>query len=350
MSLLFSLALIVAAVVVACLVARLAARRPLHPPHQGRDRREAVGVEGLAHRGPHPRGQRRGRLPDGTAPRRRARVLLPVAVPHPPRAARLDPGGQDRLRLLARRPAARPDADARPRGAVQQLPGRPRVPRRRRAARPPAGDPARRRLRHQPRALRRRRRGPRLPGPRPREEPGHLRGVAGADARARRVRPCRGRHRVGRGARRHGRAARGRFHRHPAARRQHRHRDRARRPAHRVGRDHRARGARGRGPGRPRLLPGPRGAARARRPPRQAAPGADRRHLLRQPLVRDGGVQAEDGHPDRLRRRRRVLLRAPRRGPDRRPVPLRRAGRARAGAACGGSRCPPESTRSTRTR
>ena len=114
-----------------------------------------------------------------------------------------------------------------------------------------------------------------------------------------------------------------------AARRRHRRRDGARRPAHRVGRGHRARSARGARAEGPRLLPGSGGAAGARRPPGQAAPGPHRRHVLRQPVVCDGRVEAEDGHPDRLRRRRGLLLRQPRRGPDRGPVPLRRAGGAR---------------------
>ena len=69
-------------------------------------------------------------------------------------------------------------------------------------------------------------------------------------------------------------------------------------------RSSRPRSGRGAEAARPQLLPGPRGLPRARRPARQAAAGADRRHLLHQPLVRDGRDDAEDPDPDRLRRRR----------------------------------------------
>jgi hypothetical protein len=86
---------------------RVAARRALHPSHQGRHRREAVGAQEFADRGPDHRARWRGRLPDRDPPRRRARLLLPVAVPPPPRAARVDSRGEDRLRVLARRAALR---------------------------------------------------------------------------------------------------------------------------------------------------------------------------------------------------------------------------------------------------
>ena len=148
-------------------------------------------------------GRRRARSPRAASSRSTARpatrprllrggvhfVLLPVAVPHPPRAARRR-SRKARSATSTRATASRsPPVQTLGRVVrVQQLPGRPRVPRGRRAARPPARDPARRRLRHQPRALRRHHRGPRLPGPRPREEPGHLRGLAGAAARTRRLR------------------------------------------------------------------------------------------------------------------------------------------------------------------
>jgi uncharacterized membrane protein YqiK len=52
------------------------------------------------------------------------------------------PAGQDRLRLRARRTAADGEPDARPRGRLRQLPGRRRLPRQRRPARPTAVDPA----------------------------------------------------------------------------------------------------------------------------------------------------------------------------------------------------------------
>src|SRR5262249_56144264 len=89
--------------------------------------------------------------------------------------------------------------------------------------------------------------------------------------------------------------------------------DRARRSGDRFGRSDRRRDPGGRRWTGPQLLPGPGGVRGPRWPPRQAAAGADRRHLLRQPLVRDGRAEAEDADPDRLRRRGRVVLRA--RGP-----------------------------------
>ena len=92
------------------------------------------------------------------------------------RAARHHPAGQDRLRLRPRRRIAAAQPDARPRRALQQLPGRPRLPRRgrrrrrgdhARPARPAARHPPRRRLRHQPGPVRGHHRGRRLPAAAP---------------------------------------------------------------------------------------------------------------------------------------------------------------------------------------
>ena len=103
--------------------------------------------------------------------------LLALAVPHPQGAAGDRAAGQDRLRLRPRRRAAAAQPDARPGRRVQQLPGCAVVPHGRaggaggragaRPARPAAGDPPRRRLRHQPRAVRGHHRGRGL-SPRPR--------------------------------------------------------------------------------------------------------------------------------------------------------------------------------------
>ncbi len=110
--------------------------------------------------GRHHRARRRGRLPGRDPARRPARLLLPVAVPHPQGAARRRVGRQDRLRLRARRPArcrrrrrsaaSSPATTSRTRAAFLAQ---------RRPARPPARVPARRRLRDQPRAVRRHHRG-----------------------------------------------------------------------------------------------------------------------------------------------------------------------------------------------
>ena len=55
--------------------------------------------------------------------------LLALAVPHPQGAAGHRAAGQDRLRLRPRRRAAAAEPDAWPGRRVQQLPGRPGVPR-----------------------------------------------------------------------------------------------------------------------------------------------------------------------------------------------------------------------------
>ena len=100
----------------------------------------------------------------------------------------------------------------------------------------------------------------------------------------------------------------------------------------------------------PQQLPGPGGVPRGRRPPRPPAPGAGRRHVLHQPPVRHRRADPQDGHRGRLRRRRRLLHRASAAtdlsGDG---LQARRAGRARASAACGASRSCPASTRSTPT-
>ena len=84
-----------------------------------------------------------------------------------------------------------------------------------------------------------------------------------------------------------------------------------------------------------------------RRLPRPAAPGAGRRHLLHQPPVRHRRAHPQDGHRGRHGRRRGVLYRPQGRRHLRRRVPPRRAGRARAAAASGASRCCPANTPST---
>ena len=112
--------------------------RPAHHPQQpGRHRREALVGQGLGARRPDHRPQRRGRLPGRPAARRHPLRPVALAVPHPQGPAGHDAAGQDRLRLRPRRRAAAAEPDARPRRAVQQLPGRPRLPRRAsRTARP----------------------------------------------------------------------------------------------------------------------------------------------------------------------------------------------------------------------
>ena len=122
----------------------------------------------------------RGGVPGRPPPRRPALRPLALAVPDPQGPPGHRPAGQDRLRLRPRRRAAAAEPDARPGRRLQQLPGRPRVPRRAsrrpptrsraaRPARPAAADPPRGRLRDQPRAVRRDHRGrglsPRAPGP-----------------------------------------------------------------------------------------------------------------------------------------------------------------------------------------
>ena len=150
---------------------RLAARRALHPAHQ-------VGiVEKLW--------SSKGSLTEGRivalAARRASRptscaaactVLFPLAVPRPPRAAgRRSPRARSATCTRATASRCPPTQTLGGVIAVQQLPGRARVPDRRRAARPPARDPARGRLRAQPGAVRGHRRGPRLPGPVHESEP-----------------------------------------------------------------------------------------------------------------------------------------------------------------------------------
>ena len=65
----------------------------------------------------------------------------------------------------------------------------------------------------------------------------------------------------------------------------------------------------------PQQLPGSRGVPAGRRPARPAICAAHRRHLFHQSLVRHGRDDPEDGRADRLRRRRRQLLRPARQGP-----------------------------------
>ena len=64
-------------------------------------------------------------FPGRGPPRRLALRPLALAVPDPPRAAGDRASGQDRLRLRPGRRAAGAQPDARPRGCLQQLPGRP---------------------------------------------------------------------------------------------------------------------------------------------------------------------------------------------------------------------------------
>ena len=295
-------------------------------------------LERLGARRPDHRARRRGRLPGRAAPRRHPLRLLALAVPRPQGAAGDDSAGQDRLRLRPRRRAAAAEPDARPRVACNNFQdaraflvgiddedgdsvARP--------ARPPAGDPARRRLRHQP---------GRCSSSSPKTMCSRCR-------RSNRGRSCKTIEQY-----RDELAAIGGFdpvvigakiarrstptipskptmvdsigivtvHDGPSL------------PpgeiiAPAVGSDARRAEL-------PQQLPGPRGVSARRRPPRPAVPAAHRRHLLHQPLVRHGRDDSQDRRADRLRRRGRQLLRPARPRPLRQGVPPRRArrrGRAR---------------------
>ena len=245
--------------------------------------------------------------------RRPALRLLPVAVPHPQGAAGDDRRGQDRLRLRARR---RSRCRRRRRSGRSWRATTSRTPAafltQRRPARPPARHPARGRLRHQPGAVRGHHRGPRLQRP----DPGERRGASTATGRGS-CRRCDGFDPVVIG---HGavtpQPTRGR----PVAASPTRTTPSA---SSRCTTARRSSSgeiiapevARRRRPAGPQLLPGPGGVPGPGRPARQAAPGAHRRHVLHQPLVRHRRAAAEDGDPDRLRRRGGVVLRLQGRGP-----------------------------------
>ena len=100
----------------------------VHPEQLRRRRRKALVAARLRRGRPDHRARRRGRLSGRAAPRRHALRPVALAVQRAQGAPGDHPARQDRLRLCPRRPAAAAEPDARPRRAVQQLPGRPGVP------------------------------------------------------------------------------------------------------------------------------------------------------------------------------------------------------------------------------
>ena len=137
-------------------------RLPLHPQQPGRHRREDVGAEGLDHSGLH-RAARRGGLRAQDPAWRHPRVLA-VHVPDSQIRPRDGGAGPDRLRVRARRHVARALAGARRQRHRRQIgfPGRAPLSHRRRPEGPAAQGPARRHLRDQHDAVRRRHRRARL--------------------------------------------------------------------------------------------------------------------------------------------------------------------------------------------
>ena len=213
--------------------------------------------------------------------------------------------------------------------ARQRLPGRRAVPARRRPEGPAAHDPARRHLRHQPRAVRRRHRTDLYYLPLDRSEEAVFAKMAQLIGERDGFQPV-----VIRGA--DDRIGVVTVHDGPAV------------PsgeiiAPLVG-DDPAQAA-----DLPQQLPGPREVPARRRPARPPAPGARRGHLLHQPPVRDRGADPQDRRRGRHGRRRRLLHRRQRPRPLGQGLQARRAGDGGASAACGASRCCPASTRSTPT-
>ena len=285
----------------------------LHPQRPRRHRREALVRPAARSTDGHIIAtQRRSRLPGRPAPRRPALRLLARGSTastrcrwSPSRRARSatsTPATASRC-SRARRSAAWSTATT-SRTPARSSADRPR-PRPRRPARPAAGDPARRRLRHQPRPVRRHHRGRRLPPRTSRAATSWKSSSAGrrncsevdgfnpvviggliethrpAHARARRSSSTR----IGIVT----------VHDGPSLA-----------PGEiiaPVGRQRRRRRQ------LPQQLPGPRSVPRGRRPARPAVRAAHRRHLLHQPLVRHRRDHPQDGRAHRLRRRGRQLLR-----------------------------------------